>query len=420
MTDASSRLSLPSFLKAGLLNRTGTAGPRRLIAIAGVGICMLALLVGISMIRYRPPPQSQVAKMPPINPLPGGLQSNPEQDALALRAAQEAADKALQIGHSYTPPMPASQPLQPLPVAEQAPTAPPVPSQPARRGPAVAQATKPVAVPAAFSTATTSAPVQQAVAPDPQELQRYRAATQLFQNWENRAPRTDVVLPATQDSDTQDPPGAKAPGNGRNTQAAASPTSVSATARAGAESDRVLVPAGRGIWGHSVLAVNSDTLGPLILQADSGPIAGDRMTASFTKNGYDRLVIRVTAVEHRGRTIEANGIVVAPDTMETAVASSVDEHYLERFLLPAAAAFVQGLGQAFVASNTTSSISPLTGTVSGFTKLNLGQQMGVAAGAAAQQVGSALSQEAPKGPTINLAANANVGVVFLSNLNLPE
>ena len=40
--------------------------------------------------------------------------------------------------------------------------------------------------------------------------------------------------------------------------------------------------------------------------------------------------------------------MVAPDSMEEAVATSIDQHYLERFVLPAAAAFVQGLGQAAV------------------------------------------------------------------------
>jgi intracellular multiplication protein IcmE len=112
--------------------------------------------------------------------------------------------------------------------------------------------------------------------------------------------------------------------------------------------------------------------------------------------------------------------VIAPDTMEAAVASGVDQHYISRFLLPAAAAFVEGLGNAIATtSNTTQVLSPLGGATS-TTNLNFHQQLGVATGVAAAQIGSTLAQEAPKGPTITLAANVAVGVMFLSDVKAPE
>lgn len=140
------------------------------------------------------------------------------------------------------------------------------------------------------------------------------------------------------------------------------------------------------------------------------------MIGNFNKNGYDRLVVRVSTIEHRGHALDVNGIVVAPDTMETAVASSVDEHYVERFMLPAAAAFIQGLGQAIATTTNTQTVLSPFGGASYATHLNLAQQAGVGAGVAAAQIGAALNQEAPKGPTINLDANVNVGVMFLGNV----
>jgi intracellular multiplication protein IcmE len=161
-----------------------------------------------------------------------------------------------------------------------------------------------------------------------------------------------------------------------------------------------------------------------VLQADSGPLAGDRMIGSFGKassNGAgsaDRLVVRVNTIEHAGQSIGVDAIVIAPDTMETTVASSVDEHYIARFALPAAAAFVQGLGQALATtSNTVGVLSPLGGS-SYATQLNFPQQVGVGAGVAAQQIGNTLNQQAPRGPTIHLDANANVGVMFLADVNM--
>jgi len=121
----------------------------------------------------------------------------------------------------------------------------------------------------------------------------------------------------------------------------------------------VLVPAGRGLYAHTILSVNSDTGGPIVLEGDSGPLAGDRMIGTFSKNERDRLIVRITTVNHRGQSLDVHGLAIAPDSMETAIASSVDEHYLERFALPAAAAFVSGLGQAIALSNSTTQLSPM-------------------------------------------------------------
>ena len=79
------------------------------------------------------------------------------------------------------------------------------------------------------------------------------------------------------------------------------------------------------------------------MQADSGPIAGDRMIGIVLAAG-DRLVIHINQIVHHGEAISADGVVIAPDTMEASVASNVDQHYLTRFILPAAAAFVSGPG----------------------------------------------------------------------------
>ena len=137
------------------------------------------------------------------------------------------------------------------------------------------------------------------------------------------------------------------------------------------------------------------------------------MIGTFAKQA-DRLVIRINTVIHQGQSIGTDGVVVSPDTMEAGVASDVDQHYLARFILPAAAAFVQGLGQAIATtSNTAAVLSPFGGAANS-THLNLNQQLGVAAGAAAGQIGAVLNQAAPKGPTVSLEANVAVGVMFLS------
>ena len=104
------------------------------------------------------------------------------------------------------------------------------------------------------------------------------------------------------------------------------------------------------------------------------------MIGTFSNSGLDRLIVKVETVELRGKQLEANGVVIAPNSMETAVATSIDEHYVERFVLPAAAAFMSGLGQAVALGNSTSTVSPFGGTTQTFGPLSFKQEAMVAGG----------------------------------------
>jgi intracellular multiplication protein IcmE len=409
---------------ASLFNRSAYAGPRRFVIIGGGIVLIAAAIIGVSLSGSTSPLTSQLTRLPPVNPLPGGVQSDPMQDKLALTTNREQADQAARRGLSYTPPIAASQLLAPRTLA--APLAPPAASAPAAplAPPAVTQQPPtPATQPLRYSPDPMVQTVAQTTQVDPQEQQAYGdAVRRLLRGWDGRSLRTDIQIEtranylATAESGQ---PGEDA-GSIRTGLAGRAFTGLpSGSAVAG----QILVPAGRGVFAHTVLAASSDSDGPVVLQADSGPLAGDRMIGSFgkaTSNGSgsaDRLVVRIDTIEHQGQSIGVDAIVTAPDTMETTVASSVDQHYLARFALPAAAAFVAGLGQALATtSNTVGVLSPLGGT-SYATQLNFSQQAGVAAGVAAQQLATTLSQQAPHGPTVHLDSNVNVGVMFLADVH---
>jgi intracellular multiplication protein IcmE len=387
-----------------ILNATGNAGPRRLIVLAAAAVAVLTLVAVVAMRGGHNSAPSHDARLKPVDPLPGGLHSTPEQDALAHQADGARAQDALQQGISFTPPMmPSVKVLPPPPEVEKAaPPADTLSHPPAFTGRAThisfpAPGTGSPPIDTAAGNANTAAA----------EAAYGKAIGDLFSQWSGRMPRTDIVLPAA---------GNGVSGNGADPPSPATSdrpaTPGPAVLRDPAE---ILIPAGRGVYARPILAVNSDATSPVVLQADSGPIAGDRMIGTFAKQA-DRLVIHISTVIHQGQSISTDGVVVAPETMEAGVASGVDQHYLARFLLPAAAAFVQGLGQAIATtSNTATVLSPLGGAAYA-THLNLNQQFGVAAGAAAGQIGTVLAQAAPKGPTISLDANVAVGVMFLSNV----
>jgi intracellular multiplication protein IcmE len=423
----------PKRPSGGFFNASGRAGPRRLAAIVLIIIAVLALVIVVALSGRSVPTVSRDARLKAIDPLPGGLHSTPEQDALSLSVTDEQAARAMQKGISYTPAMAPSQPAGPLPAPVQpAPSAAPAPApqiptfvgRPARPAlrvvtPIVAEGFPPPAQPAALDTAPEPQLRPTPVAATQSETQAQQQAYQnqinnLFSQWGGHLPRTDIVLPATPaNGDDPDVTGSSS-SPGVNTRARGADSVVPAATR-GEDPGRILVPAGRGVYAHPVLALNSDETSPAVFQADSGPLAGDRLIGTFSKQA-NRLIIHISSIIHQGEEIGCDGVVIAPDTMEASVASRVDEHYIGRFLLPAAAAFVNGLGQAIeTTSNTTAVLSPLGGATT-TTRLNLPQQLGVGAGAAAAQLGTIINQEAPKGPTISLEANVSVGIMFLSNV----
>lgn len=401
-----------------VFNRSAYAGPRRFLVLGGGVVAIAGLIAYVSMSGSAPPLMSQVSRLPTVDPLPGGLQSNPQQDKLALQANREQADQAARRGVSYTPPIAASQSSLTPPAATPAPPAAAAPLRLVSPSPPAVQAQ-----PIQYAPDPIGHTVAQTTPADPQEQAAYNdAINRLLRGWNGRAPKTDVVLqPSQASAENGNSSGAEGQaGSNASSQNASANSRFSGNGSGSTDAGRLIMPAGRGVFAHTVLAASSDSEGPVVLQADSGPLAGDRMIGTFgkaTSNGSgssDRLVVRINTIEHRGQSIGVDAIVTAPETMETTVASSVDEHYLARFALPAAAAFVQGLGQALATtSNTVGVLSPLGGT-SYATQLNLPQQLGVGAGVAAQQLGNTLNQQAPRGPTIHLDANVNVGVMFLA------
>ena len=362
-----------AWFQTGLFGGAGRGGPGRLVAIGGVLACMAGGAFLLSVRHGNGPPVSQVAKMKPGNLLPGGLQGTPAQDALQKEDSQEKAKAAEAAHKSYTPPIPSSTAFNgalPTEVGMGAPVAPDVPAaRPMPPAPAIVTPAPPTFTP----------PERPRVRPcrwrerdqrgarhenrgrgrrgrrslgggKSAREQRQKAIGDLVNSWSSRPPQTTVVIEPTSLKQGADDP----PASG-NRLGAREPIAASRAEGCSCRPDAASTPTR---WSRSI----PDTNGPIVLEADTGPISGDRMIGTFSKSGIDRLIVKVETVEHRGAPLEANGIVIAPDSMETAVASSIDEHYVERFVLPAASAFMSGLGQAVALGNSTSTVSPFGGT----------------------------------------------------------
>ena len=108
------------FAGRGMWSGAGRAGPRRLLIIGVSAVALTAVLVGVTLDGKSKPVVSSDARMQAVNGNPGGLYSDPEQNALALHANDTAANAALAKGTSYTPPLAPS-----VPVVNETPAPPP-------------------------------------------------------------------------------------------------------------------------------------------------------------------------------------------------------------------------------------------------------------------------------------------------------
>lgn len=405
-------------LKNGF-SRAGANGTQRFVWIGLIGAGFLAL---IGLVWSQSPKQaapSTIAVAPKVDPLPGGPRTTPAYTGLAVAYDKGVADKAAATGRSSTATMPGKDGFRPVTADALEQPAPPAPqvqetgTTPVTRTVPTTTTTRTLSPP--LGTQTTTA--QQTAKPDESQSKAYTAAINgLLAGWGSKAQATEVALRPEDEkaaSNVRQPGG---PANGQGSDAVQNPGTQpipNARTLGGRDTRQVLMPAGRGVYARTVLAASSDQGGPVVVEALSGPIAGDRMTGSFERR-EERLVVKLNSITLQDGTQQSiDALVIAPDSMETSVASNVDQHYTSRFVLPVAAAFVSGLGQAFAQSNQSVVAGPLGG-VTAFQRLNLGQQLGVGAGVAGAQLGAILHDAAPKGPNVTLDANVNVGVVFLA------
>ena len=118
-------------------------------------------------------------------------------------------------------------------------------------------------------------------------------------------------------------------------------TAAPATSGTPPEPPIPLPPAGGGIYARTIYAVNSDYPGPVLIELLGPALAGAVATGAFTLVG-ERMVLRLTSLEYRGRRMATDGWAVGLDCACYGIAGEVDRHFFQRVLLPAAVRFAEG------------------------------------------------------------------------------
>lgn len=401
----------------------------------------------------RDTPHSESVKTPALAAPAGGSNQSSRLDEITNQQEKKNAREAAQKNQSYTPALsgrdlPKEQHIaelgdgsgtlaSPTPAQTKNDTATPPPGTPDQKHPAQEAPTEPKPSPPQVNDPFSNAPdgagqtLSQSATKTPHANTTHEepaislaAQAELIAAWSGHGSQLEMMLP---DDDSRPstrrgnsiasssaPTTTRSDAFGRSAEhtndsgAQASPAgNASQSSHAG---QKPMLAAGRGVYGHSVITSNSDLGDQVLVEIDSGPFAKARISGAFQMKN-DRLIIKFDHLMI-GDTdpIAVSAYAVSPKTAETGVASEVHEHLATRIILPTAAAFVEGLGNAMMSANTTS----YTGGygMTSFTHLNLAQQMGAAAGRMGEQLSQVLQKQTAQQSTVKLKQGAEVGVIF--------
>ena len=171
-----------------------------------------------------------------------------------------------------------------------------------------------------------------------------------------------------------------------------------------------LPPTGGGIYARTIYAVNSDYPGPVLIELLGPPLAGAVATGAFTLVG-ERMVLRLTGLEYRGRRMATDGWAVGLDCACYGIAGEVDSHFFQRVLLPAAVRFAEGFLTAM--GRSAESLTLGSGDVRyershGSTREAVHSGLGTAA----RSAGDILLENAPARPTVRIPRDTELIVMF--------
>ncbi len=174
----------------------------------------------------------------------------------------------------------------------------------------------------------------------------------------------------------------------------------------------ILIPAGTIVYAQTLTEANTDAPGPVLARLSSGPLAGSRVIGTFD-NTDNYLTLQFTTVVVNGISQSANAVAIDPKTTLPAVATDVDRRYWRRVILPAAARFIQGMGDAVAQQQQTVTVNNGT-TVSSQSDLNTKQELAAGLAAGTEELGEELDREADSTQVlIKVRAGTPIGVLFL-------
>ena len=180
------------------------------------------------------------------------------------------------------------------------------------------------------------------------------------------------------------------------------------------EEGKVLIPGGEVVYAQLLTELNSDVPGPALAHVLSGPLKGGRAIGSFSLQD-EYLTITFNRIVKDDITYNVDTIALDPNTTLNGLSSDVDKHYFTRIILPAAAEFISGFGEA-VTQTDTQAVSSDGSTVSSTQDLDIEQELAKGASEAFDKVSDIVDEGSDRPITVKVYQGTPMGLLFLTSL----
>lgn len=181
----------------------------------------------------------------------------------------------------------------------------------------------------------------------------------------------------------------------------------------------ILLPAGEIEYGQLLIEANTDAPGPVLAQVASGPLAGSKLIGSFEAQ-ENFLVISFDTIVMDGISSSIDAVALDPDTTLPGMATEIDRRYFSRYVLPAAAAFVAGLGSA-IAETGSSTVSTASSTTVAEEEPDFEQEVFKGVEDMASKVEEIADERSSTiKPMIRVAAGTAMGIFFVDPVTKEE
>lgn len=184
-----------------------------------------------------------------------------------------------------------------------------------------------------------------------------------------------------------------------------------------------IVKAGTILFAVLDTTVNSDYPdSPVLATIVSGPFKGAKLlgkliTTKSVAGQMDRISLNFTMMnmDQWPKSKSVTSYAIDPDTAKTALATSVNYHYLMRFGATMATAFLQGYANAITTSSSTTSTG-IFGTSTTHPALDPRQKLLVGLGQVGQTLGAATANYINIPPTVKIDAGVGIGILFMNDV----
>lgn len=167
-------------------------------------------------------------------------------------------------------------------------------------------------------------------------------------------------------------------------------------------------------------SINTDEPGPVLATIVGGKFDKSKLICSMTANNQTTLITCNKMNSPKlSKTIAINSVAVDVNTTRTGLATSVDNHYFERYVVGLGAAFLKGYAEAIGRQNSTTVVNPDGSIVTSQGQISSKDITNSALG----EVGKTLAQDISSRntnlkPTVRVNSGTAIGLVLLDDITI--